>query len=53
VFEPAAVEALFQATQGLPRKINRVAHYALSAAALAKLRQVSADHIQIALDEIQ
>ncbi|MEI7815123.1 MAG: AAA family ATPase [Coriobacteriia bacterium] len=53
VFEPAAVEALFQATQGLPRKINRVAHYALSAAALAKLRQVSADHVQTALDEVQ
>jgi type II secretory pathway predicted ATPase ExeA len=53
VFEPAAVEALFQATQGLPRKINRVAHYALSAAALAKLRQVSAEHVQIALDELQ
>jgi general secretion pathway protein A len=53
VFEPAAVEALFQATQGLPRKINRGAHYALSAAALAKLRQVSAEHVQIALDELQ
>ena len=53
VFEPAAVEALFQATQGLPRKINGVAHYALSAAALAKLRQVNAEHIQIALDELQ
>jgi len=53
VFEPAAVEALFQATQGLPRKINLVAHYALSAAALAKLRQVSADHVQTALDEVQ
>ena len=38
VFEPAAIEALFQATQGLPRKVNRLAHYALSAAALAKLR---------------
>ena len=53
VFEPAAVEALFQATQGLPRKINLIAHYALSAAALAKLRQVSAEHVQTALDEVQ
>jgi type II secretory pathway predicted ATPase ExeA len=53
VFEPAAIEALFQATQGLPRKVNRLAHYALSAAALAKLRQVSAEHVQIALDELQ
>ncbi len=32
VFEEAAIEALSQATRGLPRKINRIAHYALSAA---------------------
>jgi general secretion pathway protein A len=53
LFEPPAVEALFQATQGLPRKINTVAHYALSAAALAKLRQISAEHVQTALEEVQ
>ena len=29
LFEPPAVEALFQATQGMPRKVNRLAHYAL------------------------
>ena len=34
LFEPPAVEALFQATQGMPRKINRLAHYALTSAAL-------------------
>ena len=53
IFEPAAVEALYQATQGLPRKVNRAAHYALSAAALAKTRQVSAEHIACALEELQ
>jgi general secretion pathway protein A len=53
LFEPTAIEALFQATQGLPRKINSLAHYALSAAALAKLRQVSAEHVQAALEELQ
>jgi general secretion pathway protein A len=53
LFEPAAIEALYHATQGLPRKINRAAHYALSAAALAKLRQISAEHIQCALEEVQ
>jgi type II secretory pathway predicted ATPase ExeA len=53
LFESAAIEALYQATQGLPRKINRAAHYALSAAALAKVRQISAEHIQCALEEIQ
>jgi type II secretory pathway predicted ATPase ExeA len=53
LFETAAIATLFQATQGLPRKINRVAHYALSAAALAKAQQVTAEHVQTALEEVQ
>lgn len=53
LFEPAAVEALYQATHGLPRKVNRIAHYALSAAALAKARQISAEHVQCAVQEVQ
>jgi general secretion pathway protein A len=53
LFEPPAIEALYHATQGLPRKVNRAAHYALSAAALAKVRQITAEHIQCALDEVQ
>jgi general secretion pathway protein A len=52
LFETPAIEALFQATQGLPRKLNAAAHYALSAAALAKAKQVSAEHVQAALDEL-
>lgn len=52
LFEPAAIEALYQATHGLPRKINRTAHYALSAAASRKSRQVSAEHVATAIDEI-
>lgn len=52
IFEPAALEALFQATQGLPRKLNSAAHYALSAAALAKAKQVTAEHVQAALEEL-
>jgi general secretion pathway protein A len=32
---PTAIEAVFQATQGLPRKVNLLAHHALFAAALA------------------
>ena len=43
----------YQATHGLPRKVNRIAHYALSAAALVKARQVSAEHVQSAVDEFQ
>lgn len=53
LFEEAAIEALYQASRGLPRKLNRAAHYALSAAALAKVKQVTADHVQAALEEIQ
>jgi type II secretory pathway predicted ATPase ExeA len=52
VFEPAAVEAIFQATNGLPRRVNLLAHHALLAAALGKSRTVSADHVQAALPEI-
>ena len=39
--------------RGLPRQINRTAHYALSAAALAKARTVDAEHMQHALDELR
>jgi len=45
-------EALFQATGGLPRKINLLAHHALHAAALARVRTVSADHVEAALPEV-
>ncbi len=53
LFEPGAVEALYQASHGLPRKLNRIAHYALSAAALAKARQISAEHVHSAIEEVQ
>jgi type II secretory pathway predicted ATPase ExeA len=52
LFEPAAVEALFQATQGLPRKINLLAHHTLIAAALQKAKAATADHVQAALSEV-
>jgi type II secretory pathway predicted ATPase ExeA len=51
VFEPAAIEALFQATQALPRKVNRLAHYSLTAAAIAKQKTVNVEHVQAALSE--
>ena len=53
LFEPSAVEALFQGARGLPRQINRIAHYALSAAAIDKAQSVNADHLQHALDELR
>jgi len=52
VFTPPAIEALFQATNGMPRKVNRLAHYALSAAALDKQHQVNDSHLHAALEEL-
>jgi type II secretory pathway predicted ATPase ExeA len=52
LFEPAAQEAIFQATQGLPRKINLLGHHALMAAALARAKTVTPDHVQAALMEV-
>jgi len=51
LFEPAALEAIYHATSGLPRKVNLLAHHALTAAALAKKQSVSAEHVQAALPE--
>jgi len=52
LFEPAAIEAIFQATVGLPRKINLLAHHALTAAALARAKVVTAEHVQAAMPEV-
>jgi general secretion pathway protein A len=52
LFEPAALEAIFQATHGMPRKVNRLAHYALGAAAIGKKKTVDIEHVQTALDEV-
>ena len=53
VFEPPAVEALFQSARGLPRLINRIAHYALTAAAVKGTRTVSAEHLEHAVAELR
>ncbi|MDJ0766141.1 MAG: AAA family ATPase [Myxococcota bacterium] len=53
LFEPAAVEAIFQATNGLPRKIGLLAHHALLAAALDKAKTVTEEHVQTALPEVK
>lgn len=52
LFEPAAVEAVFQASKGLPRKLNLLAHHSLIAAAIAKAKTVTADHVAAALTEV-
>ena len=53
LFEPAACQALFQASHGLPRQVSALAHYALVAAALEKARLVSAEHVRRACDELR
>ena len=52
LFDEAAVEAVFQATNGLPRRVNRLAHHALNAAAAAKAKTVEAEHVETALPEV-
>jgi type II secretory pathway predicted ATPase ExeA len=51
LFEPPAIEAVFHATSGLPRKVNLLAHHAFIAAALAKCKTVTAEHVQAGLRE--
>ena len=53
LFEPPAVEALSQSARGLPRLINRIAHYALTAAAVKGARTVSAEHLELAVAELR
>lgn len=52
LFEPAAQEALFQASSGLLRKLNLIAHHALMAAALARAKTVTVEHVQSAMSEV-
>jgi type II secretory pathway predicted ATPase ExeA len=52
LFEPAAIEAIFQATKGLPRKVGLLAHHTLLAAALDKAKIANEEHVQRALPEV-
>ena len=53
LFDPPAIEALFQSARGLPRLINRIAHYALTAAAVNDARTVNAGHLEHAVAELR
>jgi len=53
LFEPAAIEAVYQATNGMMRKVNRLTHYSLSAAAIGKAKSVNIEHVQAAADEVK
>jgi general secretion pathway protein A len=52
LFEPPTVEAIYQASSGLPRKANNLAHHALFAAAIGRAKTVNTEHVQAALQEI-
>ena len=52
IFEPSAVETIFQVTNGLPRKVNLLAHYTLNAVALGVGHNATSEHVQQAHDEI-
>lgn len=52
LFEASAVETLFQATSGLLRKVNQLAHHSLNAAALAKAKAATSEHVQAAMAEV-
>ena len=51
LFDENAVEALALASGGLPRRIDRIAHLSLHAAALGKRRSVSAENVETAAKE--
>ena len=53
LFEPPAIEALFQTSRGLPLEVNRLAHLAHTGAALAQTRSVSGEHLEQACAELQ
>ena len=52
LFEPPAIEAIFQAASGLPRKANALAHHALFAAAILKAKSINTEHVQAAMQEV-
>lgn len=53
LFADPAVEAVYNASQGVMRRIDAVAHHALAAAAAAKARIVDADHVVRAAEEVR
>ncbi len=52
IFEEPAVEAVALASSGLPRRVDRIAHYARHAAALDRSRTVSINHVENAAREL-
>jgi type II secretory pathway predicted ATPase ExeA len=52
LFSPEASFALHQLSSGVLRPLDRLAHHALLACALAQEQQVSPDHVRLAVEEV-
>ena len=52
LFEANAFIAIAQASHGLPRRVNQIAHNALTAAAVDKVRTVTIEHVARASEEL-
>jgi len=52
LFDDPAAEALWEASRGLPRLVNRLAHFALTAAAIRGRPRVSASDLAQARQEV-
>jgi hypothetical protein len=49
---PPTAEAVYQASSVLPRKANNLAHHSLFAAAIARAKTVTTEHVAAALQEV-
>jgi type II secretory pathway predicted ATPase ExeA len=52
LIDPAALEAIYQFTHGICRKVNAVCHNSLIAAASASAKMATVEHVRIAIAEI-
>lgn len=53
LFTTPAVEALWQSSQGVMRRIDTLAHYALAAAANKRATQIESEHVLQATEEVR
>jgi general secretion pathway protein A len=51
LFSEPAIEAIYQASKGIPRKVATIAHHCLMACVTRKCQIVDADHVREAIAE--
>jgi len=52
-FTAPAHEALFEASQGIMRRIDTLAHHALAAAAISRAKLIEPEHVLQAAEELR